>query len=53
MKNSKTAVILSSLFYDAEHQIKALSLYQSEEGMFICLIKTLTVCSKQMAGVLN
>lgn len=53
MKNSKTAVILNSLLYELEHQIKTLCPYQSEEGMFIGLIKTLTVCSKQMAGVLN
>ena len=56
--NSEIAVMLHSLFYEAEQLVitqnkNIVPLSVRRVNMFIALIKTVAVCSKQMVGVLN
>lgn len=58
MNNSETAVMLHSLFYEMEQLVTTqnkniVPLSVRRLNIFIALIKTVAMCSKQMAGVLN
>lgn len=58
MNNSEIAVMLHSLFYEAEQLVitwnkNIVPLSVRRGNMFIALIKTVALSSKQMAGVLN